>query len=69
MKLFENNDLSFYSLYNLFKFNKFELKMPNGNQTKSMDQEAKKRIMKAGATNNGGETQKDSWEARAQVCA
>ena len=32
-----------------------------------MDQDAKARIMSAGAANNGGETQKGSWEARAQV--
>lgn len=43
--------------------------MPNDNKSKPMDQEAKARVMSAGAANNGGETQKGSWEARAQVCA
>ncbi len=43
--------------------------MPNDDKSKQlMDQEAKKRIMRAGAKNNGGETQKGSWEAEAQVC-
>ena len=34
-----------------------------------MDQDAKARIMSAGAAKNGGQTQKGSWEARAQVYA
>lgn len=41
--------------------------MPN-DKSKPMDQGAKSRVMSAGSANNGGETQKGSWEARAQVC-
>jgi len=37
--------------------------MPN----KPMDQDAKARIQSSGAAKTGGETQKDSFEARAQV--